>query len=297
MKKIVSFYFRGSPEWGILTEDENGIYRVADLEEMLFIPLPETIEDLIEKGKEGLVTLAAALTQLRDADERIVKPISINDIELDIPLRTGRNIICVGKNYRAHIEEFDKKKSDRLPDAPIYFTKSPDSLLASGKNIPVHENITAEIDYEGELAVIIGDYCENIRPEEAADYIFGYTIINDVTARDLQRERGQWFYGKSLRGFCPVGPYILIGPQTEPFRITTTVNGEIRQDASTEDLIFSIPELIADLSRAFNLSPGDIIATGTPSGVGMGFEPPRFLHKGDEVEINIDTIGTLRNTL
>lgn len=164
--------------------------------------------------------------------------------------------------------------------------------------IPLHPNATSQVDYEGELAIIIGKRASNIPEDEVYDHIFGYTIINDVTARDLQKRHKQWFLGKSLDGFCPMGPAILIGnKQPQNFEIRTYINNELRQSGSTEDLIFSIPTLVSTLSRGITLEPGDIIATGTPSGVGMGFEPPRFLQEDDLVTITVPGIGTLENTV
>ena len=158
-----------------------------------------------------------------------------------------------------------------------------------------HPELTDKLDYEGELGVIIGKRGTNIAEEDAMKYVYGYTIINDVTARDLQKKHLQWFRGKSLDTFCPMGPTVMVGDWPLPFTIYTKVNGSLRQEGTTTDLIFSIPKLIATLSDGMTLLPGDVIATGTPQGVGMGFNPPKFLKKGDVVEINIDHIGTLRN--
>lgn len=297
MQKMLSFYYQGALEWGVLSPDGKSVYRAIDLEEAFFIPLPETLADLVTAGREGMVILATALQQMREnrEDECPIEALPLNKIDFAVPIFPQRNIICVGKNYRDHITEFERGKEQTLPKFLIYFTKSPTAAIACRQPIPLHTDVTSEVDYEGELAVIIGEECDHVNVTEAAESIFGYTIVNDVTARDLQRQRGQWFYGKSLSGFCPMGPCILVGKHPEPFRIITKVNGEVRQDGNTEDLIFPVNELIADLSRAFPLQPGDIIATGTPAGVGMGFEPPRFLRAGDIVEIEIEDIGTLIN--
>ena len=183
------------------------------------------------------------------------------------------------------------------PAVPIFFTKATTSVIGPEEEIDSHPAATKEVDYEGELGVIIGKRCTNVAAEDAMKYVYGYTIINDVTARDLQKKHVQWFKGKSLDTFCPMGPTVMVGDWPVPFTIYTKVNGHLRQEGSTNDLIFSIPRLIEVLSDGMTLLPGDVIATGTPQGVGMGQNPPQFLKKGDVVEITIDPIGTLKNTV
>ena len=207
-----------------------------------------------------------------------------------------RNIFCIGKNYADHIAEFDKTAVPELPKYPMIFTKATTSVIGPDDLIDPHKNVTSALDYEGELAVIIGKEGSDIPVGEAMDYVYGFTILNDVTARDLQANHGQWFHGKSLDTFCPMGPFLLLrdaAPDT--FTVVTKVNGEVRQDATTGEFIFTIPQLIQTLSQGTTLLPGDIIATGTPSGVGVGFNPPKFIHSGDVVEISISDIGTLTN--
>uniref|UniRef100_UPI00402AC360 fumarylacetoacetate hydrolase family protein n=1 Tax=Veillonella magna TaxID=464322 RepID=UPI00402AC360 len=194
-----------------------------------------------------------------------------------------------------HIAEFDLENA-AVPELPIFFSKLPSIVIGPGKTIRLHEDTTSQVDYEGELAIIIGKRASHIPADEVYDHIFGYTIVNDVTARDLQKRHSQWLLGKSLDTFCPMGPAILVGDkQPKTFEIHTYVNDELRQTGSTADLIFDIPTLVSTLSRSITLEPGDVIATGTPAGVGMGFTPPRFLADDDKVSITISDIGTLEN--
>ncbi len=239
--------------------------------------------------------LARAL-EMNEKDKSI-EPLSLKDVRLEVPFYPRRNILCVGKNYQAHVKEFDQNVNAKNPTTPIFFTKATTSVIGPDEEIDSHPAVTKEVDYEGELGVIIGKRCTNVAEEDAMKYVYGYTIINDVTARDLQKKHVQWFRGKSLDTFCPMGPTVMVGDWPVPFTIYTRVNGHLRQEGSTNDLIFSIPKLIEVLSDGMTLLPGDVIATGTPVGVGMGMNPPQFLKKGDVVEITIDPIGTLRNTV
>jgi 2-keto-4-pentenoate hydratase/2-oxohepta-3-ene-1,7-dioic acid hydratase in catechol pathway len=204
--------------------------------------------------------------------------------------------VKVSLNYVRHNQEFTG--SDKLPENPIVFTKAPTSIVGPEDEIRLRPDLTPEVDYEGELGVVIGKTGRDISKDQAQDHIFGYTIINDVTARDLQKRTSQWFLGKSLDTFCPMGPYLVHKSAVAwPVKldIRTTVNGEVRQDSNTELLYFDIPTLIAAISAGITLEPGDIIATGTPEGVGMGFKPPKFLNTGDMVEVEIEKLGVLRN--
>jgi 2-keto-4-pentenoate hydratase/2-oxohepta-3-ene-1,7-dioic acid hydratase in catechol pathway len=231
--------------------------------------------------------------------------LSLDSVELLAPIPVPRrNLFCVGKNYRDHAVEFGRSgydtpgRSEDLPDKPIIFSKATTSVTGPGTGIDPHPGVTAELDYEGELGVIIGRGGLGISPERAFDHVWGYTIVNDVTARDLQRDHRQWLLGKSLDTHCPIGPYAVTADEiadVTALRVETTVNGERRQSAPVKDLIFDIPELIATISAGITLLPGDLIATGTPAGVGIGFDPPRFLTTGDLVEVTITGLGTLRN--
>lgn len=293
MQRLLSFTHEGLLQWGVLSSDGQSIYSAYDLEETYYIPLAETLEEFIETGEEGLLNLARVLES--NNNDKSVEPIPFSEVRLEIPFRPRRNILCVGKNYQDHVREFEKNQSAKNPEAPIFFTKAVTSVIGPEEDIDTHPDVTQSVDYEGELAVVIGKQGSDIPEEEAMNYVYGYTIVNDVTARDLQKIHAQWFRGKSLDTFCPMGPTVLVGGWPAPFTIYTRVNGQLRQEGSTSDLIFSIPKLIATLSAGMTLLPGDVIATGTPQGVGMGMNPPQFLKKGDVVEITIDPIGTLRN--
>lgn len=227
--------------------------------------------------------------------------IPLDKIEILAPIRNPRrNILCLGKNYVEHANEVKATaiSKDGIPKAPIYFTKAVNECIGNDGEIRFSTEVTKKVDYEVELAVIIGKNGTNIKPEDAEEYIFGYTIINDVSARDLQSTHNQWFKGKSLDTFCPMGPSI-VHKNEIPFPveldINCKVNGEVRQNSNTKKLIFDIPYIISDLSKGFTLKTGDIISTGTPSGVGMGFKPEKLLKNGDVVECNIEKIGKLTN--
>ncbi|MBS8263015.1 FAA hydrolase family protein [Mesobacillus boroniphilus] len=223
--------------------------------------------------------------------------IPLETVELLAPIpRPAKNIFCVGKNYAEHAIEMGSK--DDIPEHIMVFTKAPTTVIAHDQNILAHSELTEQLDYEGELAVVIGKKGKAIKREDALDYVFGYTIVNDVTARDLQAKHKQFFIGKSLDTTCPMGPWIVHKTTIENpnnLDIKTTVNGEVRQDSNTGNFIFPVEEVISVLSQGMTLEPGDIIATGTPAGVGKGFKPPRFLSSGDTIEITVEGIGTLRN--
>ena len=232
--------------------------------------------------------------------------LDIIDIKLLAPIpRPLRNIMCVGKNYHDHAQEFygsgfDSSGKKAVADFPVIFTKATTSVIATDENIILANDYTNTTDYEGELGLILSKGGKNIKPEDAYDYIFGYTIINDVSARNIQKQHEQWFIGKSPDTYCPMGPAIVtsdeIGDVTK-LKLKTTVNGEVRQDSIVERLIFDIPTLLSTISKTMTLEVCDIIATGTPAGVGIGFEPPVYLKSGDQVEVSIDKLGVLRNTI
>jgi len=260
-------------------------------------------------GLADAADLIAALPQLMATplSPPTSDSLALTDVALRAPiLKPPHNIICVGKNYRAHAEEFSKSGFDAgssaaeaIPEFPIIFSKPATTITGPDAPIPLIHGLDEAVDYEAELAVIIGKGGRFISRAEAMSYVFGYTIINDVTARDLQRQHKQWFLGKGIDGFCPMGPYIVTADELNvtDVRVICRVNGQTRQDARTRDLIFDIPTLIATISKSMTLSPGDIIATGTPEGVGIGFTPPKFLAEGDVVECEIPGIGILRNTV
>ena len=230
--------------------------------------------------------------------------LSLTEVRLLAPLVPRKDIVAVGRNYRDHAAEFsalgfDASEKQVVPDHPVIFTKATTSVVGPDDPIILANDPTGTTDYEGEMAVVIGKTARNVTEDRALEHVFGWTIVNDVTARDLQKRHVQWFVGKSPDTFCPMGPWIVTTdelPDIEQSWMRTTVNGELRQEAPIEALIFGVGSLIATLSEVMTLESGDVIATGTGKGVGIGFDPPIYLEAGDVVEISVDRIGTLRNT-
>lgn len=231
-------------------------------------------------------------------------PVDISELTVLSPIpRPGQDVICLGINYMAHAEESARFSNEAFGGErpwPVYFSKRVNEAAAPDTAIDGHFDIVDSLDYEAELAVIIGKTAKKVTPSQAADHIFGYTVLNDISARNLQTRHKQWYLGKSLDGFTPIGPYIVTADEIAyppALAIRSYVNGELRQNSSTEKLIFDISYIISDLSQGMTLRPGTIISTGTPEGVGMGFDPPRFLKSGDEVVCEIEHIGRLANTI
>lgn len=256
--------------------------------------------DLSEQGVVGI--LKAGHESLKRAAKH-----SISDLILCAPVpRPRRNIFCVGKNYFEHAKEFSgsgfdssmTKPGDDIPQDPIIFTKVPESVVATGSQVLIPKNVSTAIDYEAELAVIIGRQAKGVSEADAMQYVWGYTIVNDVTSRDWQSRHKQWHMGKSFDTFCPMGPWVVTADECDGQSVDVKcyVNGELRQNSNSKDLIFNIPKLIATLSAGITLYPGDIIATGTPVGVGIGFKPPKYLVDGDVVKVEIEKIGFIENT-
>jgi 2-keto-4-pentenoate hydratase/2-oxohepta-3-ene-1,7-dioic acid hydratase in catechol pathway len=227
----------------------------------------------------------------------------LGDVTLHAPLYPRKNVIAVGRNYRDHAAEFsasgfDASEKAVVPDHPVVFTKAPTSVIGPDEPIVLANDPTGTTDYEGELAVVIGTPCKRVDHDRALDHVFGWTVVNDVTARDLQKRHVQWFIGKSPDTFCPMGPCITTVdelPDITTSWIRTRVNEELRQEIPVSALIFDVATLITTLSEVMTLEPGDVIATGTGLGVGIGFDPPVYLRDGDVVEVAIDGIGALRN--
>ncbi len=291
--KLVTFSQQGGARVGV--QVEGGIVPLDSL-----VPgAPLDMLGVIDAGNELLDAARSVLAK------GTVEPIAAEEVRLLAPIPVPRaNIMCVGKNYYEHAMEFEGSGFDsssggqNIPDVPIFFTKVPGSVIGPGDEIDSSLDSDNSVDYEGELTLVIGKQGRGIPPEKAFDYIFGYTIINDVTARATQQRHKQWFLGKSFDTFCPMGPAIVTADEISDPRVMqleTRVNGELRQNVSVKDLIFDIPTLVATASRGMTLRPGDLIATGTPAGVGIGFKPPRFLRPGDVVSITIEPIGTLTN--
>lgn len=293
---LVTFEEKGSVRIGVLDSERA---QVKDLG-VLAPDLPETMLEFITKGEPALIQARQALA---NAD----RGLPLNTVQLLAPIpRPPRNIFCVGKNYPEHVKEVqsvvasEKDIKGAVPDVPIIFTKATSTVIGPNSVIPASLDPTNSVDYEGELAVVIGEGGRGITASDAMAHVFGYSILNDVTSRRLQKQHQQWFIGKSLDGYCPMGPCLVTCDQIEDvtrLHIQTRVNNELRQDGYVGDMIFDIPMLIETLSRYITLEPGDIIATGTPAGVGMGFKPPKFLQPGDHVSITIESIGTLENTV
>lgn len=293
---LVTFQSAGQSRIGILDPSSSEIIDLSQAAP----DLPETMMAFIAMGNAGLV-------EARRAVKKGKGRIPISSVRMLAPIpNPRRNIFCVGKNYREHARELhstnvlNENSGDVIPEVPIFFTKATSSVIGPDEPIPGWLDSESSTDYEGELGVIIGTGGRGITSAEAMRHVYGYTIINDVTSRGLQRRHGQWFLGKSLDGYCPMGPAIVTVdevPDIGSSRLQTHVNGELRQEARISDLIFDIPTLIEYLSRSMTLQSGDIIATGTPAGVGAGFKPPKYLKKGDVVAVFIDRIGRLENAV
>lgn len=290
----------GRPRLGFARPDGH-IVDVAKAAHQLKLPLGfdgASMMALVEAGPQGL----AEVRELAAAD--VHTGIKLEDVRLLPPIpKLTRNITCVGWNYVEHFAESARfrNSSQNLPDHPVFFTKGVNALNGPFDPILYDASASKEVDWEIELAVIIGKRGRNIPEAEAGDYIFGYTVINDVSARDLQKtvHGGQWFKGKSLDGFAPMGPWIVPADDLDPdnLRLIVRVNGAVKQDGNTKDMYFRAPRIIAELSRGLTLDPGDVIATGTPPGVGMGRTPPEYLKPGDVVETEIVEIGAMRNPI
>jgi len=292
--KLVTFEHKGAPRPGLLTD--KGILDLAAASAGLKTPITSVLRILsdpalrAEAGK--LAADAKAGPWLPRADCKLMAPIP----------DPARNIFCVGRNYKLHIEEGARARGvpATFPPVPEYFTKPATGVIGDGGEIDLHAKDTKQLDYEVELAMVIGKRCRDLTVAEAMDAVVGYTIVNDVSARDLQRAHGQWFKGKGLDTFCPIGPCIVTSDEfgdPSGHRLALRVNGEIRQDSNTSDLLFNCAILVSALSAGLTLLPGDIIATGTPSGVALGMTPQLWLKDGDVVEAEVEGIGILRNTV
>ena len=286
--RIASYVHEGSPRVGRVSAD--GLQLTAF----------ELAREAAQQGALPLVERAARGEALPGL-EALSVPVSAVRLTAPIP-RPRRNLWCVGRNYHAHAKELSssvfKDNSANVVQWPIVFTKVPETVVGPADDVLLPgAGVSEQIDYEAELAIVIGKGGKNIRREDWREHVFGYTIVNDVTARDVQMRHQQWDMGKSFDTFCPMGPWIVTADELDATRtrVRCWVNGELRQDARTEDLIFDLPTLIETISRGITLQPGDVIATGTPAGVGMGFKPPRYLAAGDVVRIEIDGLGVIEN--
>lgn len=258
------------------------------------------MNSLIEGGDRLLFAIKDMLHKRADD----ITTVDVAEVKLLSPIFPRRNIICVGKNYREHVVEINNTDIDNgrvgheMPkEYPIFFTKGPGTVVAHNEAIESHPNTTKYLDYEAELAVIIGKKGRDISAANWKEHVFGYTIANDVSARDVQRQHSQYFKGKTLDSTCPLGPSIVHASDLDPsdLSIKLWLNDTIKQDSRTSKMIFKIPELIQSLSEGFTLLPGDVLLTGTPEGVGYGHKPPLALVRGDRVRIEIEHIGVLEN--
>jgi 2-keto-4-pentenoate hydratase/2-oxohepta-3-ene-1,7-dioic acid hydratase in catechol pathway len=307
--RFLTFETDGMQRPGLLADDG----RIVDLTAAMVVARDQRallFEGTVPKDLLGLIEAGDAFLEAAQILASLAKEGRLERASLDaaacrllapIP-RPAKNVFCVGRNYAAHVSEGAKarKTTAALPEHPQFFTKPPTAVTGPDAPVRLDPRVTEKLDYEVELAVVIGRRGRDIPAAEADDYIFGYTIANDITARDLQGRHDQWFKGKGLDGCCPMGPYIVTRdqlPNVGELSIGLSVNGETRQDGNTRDLIFPIPIIIETLSLGMTLEPGDIISTGTPSGVGYAMDPPQFLKVGDEVTCRIEGIGTLTNRI
>ena len=260
--------------------------------------LPSDMLAFIAQGAEAEERARRIIESLSADEEALVRNSrSLAETRLLAPIpRPARNVVCVGLNYAEHAAE--SRVTQGLPEHPVYFTKPPTAVIGPEAPIPWHGAVSQRIDWEVELAAVIGRVTRDVPEERALEHVFGYTVGNDVTARDLQSRHQQWYKGKGLDGFCPMGPWIVTRdeiPDPQDVRLRLRVNGETKQDASTRDMIFGVARLISVLSQGMTVEPGDLLMTGTPAGVGFARQPPEFLKPGDVVEAEIDAIGLLRN--
>lgn len=291
--KLVTYSYNNEASVGLMAGEEQILPLRDYMEEKGF--KTGNLNELIDHWSPELASEMDRL--LKTSSKRV----ALSNVDLLAPIPyPKRHILCLGKNYIDHAKETQglPGSMDELPKFPIYFNKAAEPAVGHETVIKAHDHLTDMVDYEVELALVIGKDGINISKEEAENYIFGYTILNDISARNLQRKHMQWFKGKSLETFCPMGPCIITKDEI-PFPVALdiqcSINGEIRQDSNTDQLIFDIPTIIEDLSKGMYLRKGDVIATGTPAGVGLGFKPYKFLKQGDRIDCSIEKIGRLTN--
>lgn len=298
--KLVTFVHNGATAIG-LVEGDAVLDLAAAWHKFGRSDPPLDMLALIAGGESLLAEVSsasAAAAGLRD-DANLWQPLSRVRLKAPIP-HPRKNVFCVGRNYKLHIEEGARARGREVifPTVPEFFSKPPSTVIGHDEDIRLDPKVTQQLDYEVELAIVIGKTVRDVPPSDAADAIFGYTIVNDVSARDLQLRHGQWFKGKGLDTTCPTGPWIVTKEEfgdPSRHRISLRVNGEMRQDSSTADLLFDCAAIVASLSQGLTIEAGDIIATGTPSGVALGMSPQKWLTDGDVIEAEVEGIGVLRN--
>ena len=297
MKYVMfSLGFDPAPRLGLLRADTVVDLRTAT--PRTWPDAPTTLVDLIQRGPDAWKRMAEIGSDATGAHSHLTSTVTWH---APIP-RPTKNVFCLGLNYLAHAKESSQARGRemKIPTVPVIFTKAPTTVTGPFEDVAVDRQATQQVDWEVELGVVIGKSGRNIGKAEARDHVFGYTVINDLSARDLQQQHMQWFKGKSLDGFCPMGPVLVTAdefgdPQTK--RLQLRVNGVSKQDGSTADMIFPVDVIIEWLSKGLTLEAGDVIATGTPEGVGMGRTPQEFLQNGDVVETEVEGIGVLRNRI
>lgn len=305
--KFISYQYNCNENYGILNANDTAIIPMTTLLLELNKEVPKNLLEFIQTYSDSLVEDFQAILDstkaLGDsiASQKDFETIALGQVKITAPIAyPRRNIFCLGKNYADHAVEIKSLPGEKaeVPSQPIYFTKIADPAIGHEDKISISEGSNKQLDYEVELAIIIGKDGKDISPEDSEDYIFGYAIGNDITARDIQKRHIQWFKGKSLDSASPIGPWIVHKsdiPYPVELDISCKVNGEVRQSSNTKNLIFDIPTIISDLSSGLTLRAGDIILTGTPAGVGMGMNPPKFLKSGDVIESYIEKVGSLIN--
>jgi 2-keto-4-pentenoate hydratase/2-oxohepta-3-ene-1,7-dioic acid hydratase in catechol pathway len=289
--KVAAFTYQGRPAVGRISADGRTV---------------EPFQLTAEQAALGALPIVEAQVAGRPLPAT-GQAVPVEQVQLSAPIpRPRRNVFCVGKNYHAHAKEFagsgfdsSAKSGGDIPKDPIIFSKVPESVIGPGDTILFPSEVSTAIDYEAELTIVVGQGGKGIKAADAMKHVWGYTIINDMTARDWQGRHSQWLLGKSFDTFCPMGPWLVTADECDGQNtdVKCWVNGELRQNANTRDFIFDIPKLIETISAGITLYPGDLIATGTPAGVGIGFNPPKYLKPGDVVRIEIAGIGVLENPL
>lgn len=298
---FVTFHAKEKEHLGVLSLKDQTVIPLQEAEAYYLETnrLPDTMQELIEQSDFSIEIVQNILSR---ADEQCPK-LPLHEVRILAPIpRPRKNIFCIGKNYIEHALEFEKTGDvqSAVPKVPVVFSKPPTCVIGPDDIVKHHRPFVTQIDYEVELAVIIGQKATRVKKEQAYDVVFGYTILNDVTSRDLQKNHAQWLMGKGPDTYAPMGPSIVHKSKiSDPHQlfIQSKINGELRQNSNTKEMVFDIPTLIETISSVITLEPGDIIATGTPAGVGAGFTPPKFLQPGDEMVLEIEKIGVLRNTV
>lgn len=301
--KLLTYEYKRQVSLGVLCGSKGRM--VLPLSELgiEYRDMNDLIDNITEEERKKIREAAEAVVcELRDqtAAEDMI-PLKLSEVKLRSPIiHPKQDVICLGINYADHAVEAGNYSTTAFGGErpyPIYFSKRVNEAVGDGEDIQAHDDIVDSLDYEAELAVIIGRPARNVSMEDALDYVFGYAVLNDISARNIQTRHKQWYFGKSLDAFTPIGPWITTSDELDPgnLAIRSFVNGELRQDGNTNQLIFNVPYIISELSSGMTLLPGTIIATGTPAGVGMGFEPPKFMSPGDVVACEIEGIGKITN--